>query len=138
MEALTLPNAGWLSILPPIIAIVLALITKEVISSLLIGIFAGALIYANGNPIQMLETSFGVMGEKIGGNVNILIFLGLLGSLVVIVTKAGGSNAYGNWAAQKIKSRKTAALATSALGMLIFIDDYFNCLTGHCNAPCYR
>lgn len=129
MEALTLPNAGWLSILPPIIAIVLALITKEVISSLLIGIFAGALIYANGNPIQMLETSFGVMGEKIGGNVNILIFLGLLGSLVVIVTKAGGSNAYGNWAAQKIKSRKTASLATSALGMLIFIDDYFNCLT---------
>lgn len=129
MEALTMPNAGWLSILPPIIAIVLALTTKEVISSLLIGIFAGALIFSGGNIVEMIVTTFGVMGEKIGGNANILIFLGLLGALVVIVTKAGGSYAYGNWAVRKIKTRKGASLATGALGCLIFIDDYFNCLT---------
>jgi tetracycline resistance efflux pump len=129
MDALAASNAGWLSILPPLIAIVLALITKEVISSLLIGIFAGALIYSGGNPVEMVVTTFGIMGERIGGNANILIFLGLLGALVVIVTKAGGSSAYGDWAARKIKSRKGASLATSALGCLIFIDDYFNCLS---------
>lgn len=129
MEALTMPNAGWLSILPPVIAIILALTTKEVISSLLVGIFAGALIFSGGNVVEMVVTTFNVMREKIGGNANILIFLGLLGALVVIVTKAGGSNAYGNWAVRKIKTRKGASLATGALGCLIFIDDYFNCLT---------
>lgn len=119
----------WLSVLPPIIAIVLALITKEVISSLLIGIFAGALIFSGGNIIHMVTTTFEIMGNRIGTNVNILIFLGLLGALVVVVTKAGGSAAYGEWAASKIKSRRGASLATVALGCLIFIDDYFNCLT---------
>ena len=129
MEALLAPNAGWLSILPPVIAIVLALTTKEVISSLLIGILTGALIFSHFNPVQMLTTTFDVMGTKMGDNANILIFLGLLGAIVVIVTMAGGSNAYGKWAATKIKSRTGASLATSALGCLIFIDDYFNCLT---------
>lgn len=129
MESLDTIISGLLSILPPVVAIILALITKEVISSLLIGIFAGALIYSNYNPIEMVTTTFKIMGEKMGSNANILIFLGLLGALVVIVTMAGGSKAYGNWAATKIKTRKGAALATSALGGLIFIDDYFNCLT---------
>lgn len=119
----------WLSILPPIIAIVLALITKEVISSLLIGIFAGSLIYSGGNIINMITTTFKIMGDRIGTNVNILIFLALLGALVVVVTKAGGSYAYGEWAGSKIKSRRGASLATVFLGCLIFIDDYFNCLT---------
>jgi len=118
-----------LSILPPIIAIGLALITKEVISSLLIGILAGTLIYNQGNVIGMVTSMFELMGSKIGDNVNILIFLGLLGALVVIVTRAGGSAAYGEWASKKIKNRRGAALATSALGCLIFIDDYFNCLS---------
>lgn len=118
-----------LSILPPLIAIGLALITKEVISSLLIGILAGTLIYNKGNVIGMVTSLFELMGNKIGDNVNILIFLGLLGALVVIVTRAGGSAAYGEWATKKIKSRRGAALATSALGCLIFIDDYFNCLS---------
>lgn len=129
MEALELMNYGLLSIAPPVIAIVLALITKEVISSLLVGILAGTLIYSHGNVVSMVTTMFTIMGEKIGGNVNILIFLGLLGALVVIVTRAGGSAAYGEWASRKISTRRGAALATSALGCLIFIDDYFNCLS---------
>lgn len=129
MKILEMANAGWLSILPPVIAIVLALITKEVISSLLFGIFAGALIYSQGNPIGMVTTTFQLMGDKMGENVNILIFLGLLGTLVVLVTRAGGSSAYGEWASQKIKTKKGACLATVALGCFIFIDDYFNCLS---------
>lgn len=120
---------GWLSIIPPIIAIVLALLSKEVISSLLVGILAGALIFSHGNFMGMIETTFSVMGDRMAGNVYILIFLGLLGALVVIVTKGGGSAAYGNWAVKRIKTRRGASLATAALGCIIFIDDYFNCLT---------
>ncbi|WP_455713972.1 Na+/H+ antiporter NhaC family protein [Anaerosporobacter sp.] len=129
MDVLEAVNYGLLSILPPLIAIVLALITKEVISSLLTGILVGALIYNNGNVIEMVVTSFEVMGEKMGENVYILIFLGLLGALVAIVAMGGGSAAYGEMAARKIKTRRGASLATSALGCFIFIDDYFNCLT---------
>lgn len=124
-----LANIGWLTLLPPVIAIILALITKEVISSLLLGILAGAFIYSNGSVIGMVTNAFGVMGQKMGENVNILIFLGLLGAIVVIVTKGGGSRAYGDWACSKIKTRRGASFATTALGCLIFIDDYFNCLT---------
>lgn len=120
---------GWLSIIPPVIAIVLALWTKEVISSLLVGILAGALIFSHGNLMGMIETTFTVMGDRMAGNIYILIFLSLLGALVVIVTKGGGSAAYGNWAVEKIKSRRGASLATGLLGCIIFIDDYFNCLT---------
>lgn len=129
MEILNMANFSWWSILPPIIAIILALVTKEVILSLLVGIFAGALIYSYGSPMGMVTTVFELMGERIGSNVYILIFLGLLGTLVVLVTRAGGSSAYGEWASKKIKSRKGASLATCALGCLIFIDDYFNCLS---------
>lgn len=124
-----LASIGWLTLLPPLIAIILALITKEVISSLLLGILAGAFIYNNGSIMGMVTTTFGVMGEKMGTNVNILIFLGLLGAIVVIVTKGGGSRAYGEWAIKRIKTRKGASFATMVLGCLIFIDDYFNCLT---------
>lgn len=129
MEVLRLPNFGLLSIIPPLVAIILALVNKEVISSLIVGILAGALIYSKGNIIEMITITFQVMGEKIGDNAYILIFLGLLGALVIIVTKAGGSAAYGEWAAKKIKTRRGASLATIVLGCLIFIDDYFNCLT---------
>lgn len=129
MEVLQLPHFGWWSILPPLIAILLALITKEVLSSLIIGILAGALIFSQGNPIAMVTNTFTIMGDRMGANAKILIFLGLLGAIVVLVTRAGGSAAYGQWAIQKIKTRKGASLATAALGCLIFIDDYFNCLT---------
>ena len=122
---------GWLSILPPVIAITLALITKEVISSLMIGILSGTLIYAVStglNPVVgMTETTFSLMASRM--DVSILLFLALLGALVVVITMAGGSRAYGRWASQKLKSKRSALLATGALGVLIFIDDYFNCLT---------
>lgn len=117
------------SILPPIIAIVLALITKEVYMSLMLGILAGALLFAGGNPVTAVETTFGIMSDKIGGNAYILIFLVLLGILVALITKSGASKAYGNWAIRSIKSKRGALLATTCLGVLIFVDDYFNCLT---------
>lgn len=129
MDVLQSINYGFISILPPLIAIVLALITKEVITSLLTGILVGSLIYSNGNVIQMVVTAFEVMGNKMGENVYILLFLALLGCIVTVVTMGGGSAAYGEMAAKKIKTRKGAALATSALGCFIFIDDYFNCLS---------
>jgi len=117
------------SILPPVIAIVLALITKEVYMSLLIGILSGALLYTKFNVISTVETIFQIMGDKIGGNADILIFLVLLGILVALITKSGASRAYGEWASKSIKSKKGSLLATAALGVLIFVDDYFNCLT---------
>jgi len=120
---------GWLTLVPPIVAIVFALLTKEVISSLLLGILSGALIYSSGNIIGATEATFTIMGDKIGGNAFIILFLCLLGALVCVITKAGGSRAYGDWAAAKIKKRSGAMLSTSLLGMLIFVDDYFNCLT---------
>ena len=129
MEAI---DVGWLSLIPPLLAIGLALITKEVISSLLIGIFVGTMIYVThtgGGIVEAANVMFNLMSEKIGENAAILIFLGLLGTLVAVITMAGGSRAYGNWASSKIKTRSGAQLATSALGGLIFIDDYFNCLT---------
>ncbi|MDD3218295.1 MAG: Na+/H+ antiporter NhaC family protein [Lachnospiraceae bacterium] len=132
MGELQMINAGWLSILPPIIAIVLALITKEVYSALLVGLFSGMLIYTGftgGNIVQSVYYMFQMMAEKLGSNGTLIMFLVLLGALVVVVTKAGGSKAYGNWAITKIKAPVGAKLATSVLGMLIFIDDYFNCLT---------
>lgn len=125
-------NAGWLSIIPPIIAIALALLTKEVISSLIIGILSGTLIYAfstGGGVIKAVDVTFSLMAQKLGDNAAIIIFLACLGALVTIITMAGGSRAYGDWAANKIKSRRGAQLGTSLLGGLIFIDDYFNCLT---------
>ena len=129
---LELVEAGWLSILPPIIAIVLALLTKEVFSSLLAGIFSGMLIYCHysgGTVLQAINYVFDMMAAKIGDNSYMLLFLTLLGSVVVVVTMAGGSRAYGRWASGKLKSPVSVKLATALLGMLIFIDDYFNCLT---------
>lgn len=123
--------AGWLSIIPPIIAIALALITKEVISSLIIGILSGTLIYScmtGANPIVgTVDYTFRLMANRV--DINIILFLALLGALVAVVNLAGGSQAYGRWASGKLKSKKTAMLATGVLGSLIFIDDYFNCLT---------
>lgn len=123
--------ATLLSLLPPLIAITLALITKEVYSSLFLGILSGALIYSNFNLWGMVTNTFDVMVSKLADswNVGILIFLVVLGMMVSLVNKAGGSAAYGRWAETHIKSRVGALISTSVLGMLIFIDDYFNCLT---------
>jgi len=123
--------ATFWSLLPPIIAIALALITKEVYFSLFVGILSGALIYSNFNPWGMVTNTFDVMIGKLADswNVGILIFLVALGMMVSLINKAGGSAAYGRWASKRIKSRVGAQVATGILGCLIFVDDYFNCLT---------
>ena len=115
--------------LPAVIAIVLALLTKQVYVSLFLGIFVGAMMYAGGNPIKALFTLYQVMSEKVGGNTPIIVFLVVLGILVVLMQKSGGAKAYGDWAGKKIKSKGGALAATAGLGCLIFVDDYFNCLT---------
>lgn len=115
--------------MPAIVAIVLALITKQVYVSLFLGIFVGAMLYAGGNPLEALGTLYTAMSEQVGGSTPILVFLVVLGIFVVLMQKSGGSKAYGEWAQQKIKSKSGALGATAALGCLIFVDDYFNCLT---------
>lgn len=125
-------DAGWLSILPPLIAITLALISKEVYSSLFLGILSGMFVYSfstGGNILQAVTYVFDMMALKIGANGYMIIFLVLLGSLVVIVTRSGGSDAYGQWAGKRIRKKVSAKLATALLGLLIFVDDGFNCLT---------
>ena len=123
--------ATALALLPPIIAIVLALITKEVYSSLFVGILSGALLYAGFNPWHTVTGTFDVMIGKLSDswNVGILIFLVVLGMMVALINRAGGSAAYGRWASAHIRTKTGALLSTIALGVLIFIDDYFNCLT---------
>lgn len=119
----------WWALIPPILAIALALITKEVYLSLLAGIIAGGLFFTNFHPLNALDTTAAIMADKVGSNLNIVIFLVLLGMLVVVLSKSGASGAYGDWAAKNIKSKTGALLATAGLGVLIFVDDYFNCLT---------
>ena len=118
-----------LSMLPPIITIILALWTKEVYTSLIIGIFAGAMLFTGGNFLESIVTFFDIMSDKVGGNVNILVFLVILGILVAIISKSGATRAYGEWARSVISGKRSALGLTAFLGMLIFIDDYFNCLT---------
>ncbi len=124
--------ATFWALVPPVLAILLALITKEVYSSLFIGILAGGIIYSNFNFETTITHVFsdGFVGSVADSyNAGILIFLVLLGALVAMMNRTGGSAAFGRWAAKRIKSRLGAQLATVALGVLIFIDDYFNCLT---------
>lgn len=144
MEADFVPvlfNTAW-ALLPPVVAIVLALITKEVYSSLFVGIATGGVLYslsATSNPylyavhpVKALEHIFnkGIIASLSDSyNVGILVFLVFLGIIVALMNKAGGSAAFGNWASSHVKSRVGSQLATIGLGVLIFIDDYFNCLT---------
>ena len=120
------------SLLPPVIAIGLALITKEVYSSLFIGILAGGLMYSGFSFEGTMQHVFvdGMIGQLSDSwNVGILVFLVVLGAMVILMNRAGGSAAFGRWAADHVKTRVGAQLATVVLGCLIFIDDYFNCLT---------
>lgn len=123
------------SLFPPVIAIGLALITKEVYSSLFVGILSGGIIYAVASGTGFEGTFKAVVQDGLitnlsnAYNVGILVFLVVLGIIVVLMNKAGGSRAYGEWAAAHIKSRRGVALSTFFLGVLIFVDDYFNCLT---------
>lgn len=117
----------WWALVPPLLAILLAFITKEVYSSLFIGVAVGALLYSGFHPWNSFVNFFDIMKNSI--NLNILIFDILLGMIIVLMAKSGGSAAYGKWAGKKIKSKRSALLATTGLGILIFVDDYFNCLT---------
>ena len=120
------------SLLPAVIAIALALITKEVYTSLFFGIIVGGLLYSNFKLEGTLTHAFndGIVASIADPyNVGILVFLVILGIIVMLMNKAGGSAAFGRWASEHIKSRAGAQLATIGLGVLIFIDDYFNCLT---------
>ncbi len=120
------------SILPPIIAIALALITKEVYSSLFIGVLTGAILYAGASLSGILDHLLvdGIIASLSDSyNMGIIVFLVVLGMLVAMMNKSGGSKAFGRWAATKVRSRKAAQFSTIGLGCLIFVDDYFNCLT---------
>ncbi len=119
----------FVAFIPAIVAIVLALLTKQVYVSLFLGIFTGAMLYVGGDVLRALGTVYTVMSEKVGANVPIIVFLVVLGIFVVLMQKSGGSRAYGEWASRKIKSKRGALAATAGLGCLIFVDDYFNCLT---------
>ena len=130
-------NTAW-ALIPPLVAIILALITKEVYSSLFVGIAVGGVLYSLGgtapfiHPVAALEHVFkdGIIYSLADSyNVGILVFLVFLGIIVALMNKAGGSAAFGNWASEHVHSRVGSQLATIGLGVLIFIDDYFNCLT---------
>ena len=125
----SLANTAW-SLLPPVIAIVLALITKEAYSALFIGVLVGGLFTCGFAPVATLDTILndGLIAA-IAANAGIFLFLVLLGIIVSLVNAAGGSAAFGRWAETHIKTHAGAQLATFVLGILIFIDDYFNCLT---------
>ena len=132
-EGFTMVGTWW-AVVPPIAAIVLALITKEVYLSLFLGIALGALFLANFNPLGMMLNIFSAENGMISvladaWDVGILIFLIGLGTVAALCYKAGGSAAYGKWAEKKIKNKTGAQFATFGLGVLIFVDDYFNCLT---------
>ena len=135
IEDATTPFAGtfW-SLLPPIVAIVLALISKEVYSSLFLGCLVGALLVSNFQPwetlVQLVEGDNGIVTTvSDSGNIAIIVFLVVLGIMVDLMNKTGGSEAFGRWAKKSVKTRGGAQLMTMLLGVLIFIDDYFNCLT---------
>ena len=135
VEGAATPFAGtfW-SLLPPIVAIVLALISKEVYSSLFLGCLVGALLVSNYKPwetlVQLVEGDNGIVTTvSDAGNIAIIVFLVVLGIMVDLMNKTGGSEAFGRWATKSVKTRGGAQLMTMLLGVLIFIDDYFNCLT---------
>ena len=128
--SITSPVGTLWSLFPPVIAIGLALITKEVYSSLFVGIVMGGLLATNFKPIHAVDSivSDGLI-SAVSGSAGIFAFLVMLGIIVALLNKAGGSRAFGNWAAKHVKTKIGASIATFLFGVLIFIDDYFNCLT---------
>ena len=123
---------GLWSVVPPLVAIILAFFTHEVIVSLFLGILSGGIIYAVGSGLPVLEAPIailGTMGTHLSDNIHMVIFLLFLGSLVAVISAAGGAQAYGDWAFKRLEHRKSVNTLTALLGCFIFIDDYFNCLT---------
>ena len=124
--------AAWgtiASLLPPVVAIILALITKEVYSSLFLGIIVGCLLFTNGNPIDAIQDFVSRLCSNAGGNMGILMFLVILGTMVALMIRAGGSKAYGDWAVKHIKTKSGALWSTFILAIVLGVDDYFNNLT---------
>lgn len=129
---MNIENVGILSLLPPIIAITLALCFKEVVISLFMGIVTSAVIYAayfNSGFLNAFKLIFTSIAENLAEHILVVIFLSLLGALIKVITMGGGAEAYGNWASKKIHNGKLAKISTAVLGILLSIDDYFNCLT---------
>ena len=131
-------SIGWPSLIPPILAMVLALSTKEVVSSLFAGVFSAAVIYsiavANGlapdvKNATLFDVLFSVMGIKISENVHICLFILFIGGLIQLVSVSGGAKAYANWAKKAIRGRRKSMFSTMALGCMMFLDDYFNSIT---------
>ena len=122
-------NATFWALVPPLIAIIISLITKEVNLSLFAGIAVGSLIFTGGNVFSSATTAFEIMGSKVQGNMGVLIFIIILGMIVHLMNMSGATYQYAQWASKRLKSKKQSLLATMALGIIIFVDDYFNCLT---------
>ena len=124
--------AKWWSVIPPLVAIALALITKEVYSSLFIGVVIGGVLYAGGNFEMTMNHVLqdGIVGSLSDAyNVGILIFLVILGVIVALLNRTGGAAAFGKWAIKRVKTQTGVQFMTIILGILVFVDDYFNCLT---------
>jgi len=125
-------DIGSWALLPPLISIGVAMLTREIVISLFLGVFSGASLYAfasGGAFLKAADTILSVLSTRIGENMPMVIFLLLLGALVAVVNVAGGAKAYGEWAFRHLKSARSASLMTCVMGIIIFIDDYFNCLT---------
>ena len=122
-------NTTIWALVPPVLAIVISLITKEVNLSLFVGIIIGTLLFTGGNLFSAATTMFDIMSDKVQGNLGVLIFVILLGMIVYLINLSGATHKYAMWASNRIKTKKQTLLTTMALGIIIFVDDYFNCLT---------
>ncbi|MGN0852355.1 MAG: Na+/H+ antiporter NhaC family protein [Kiritimatiellia bacterium] len=125
-------SVGAWSLLPPVLAIALSLLTREIVLSLFVAIFSGCVVQtvlAGGNPTLAFKTFIDLVSGKFAENVSLVLFLALLGALVSVITRAGGARAYGDWAFRRLKDERTAGFMTILMGLIIFIDDYFNCLS---------
>lgn len=122
-------EATFWSLIPPVLAIIISLITKEVNLSLIIGIIVGCGCYCGFEPFSTVMTMFDIMSSKIYGNLGVLFFIILLGMIVHLMNMSGATYEYAKWASKKLHTKKQTLLATMALGIIIFVDDYFNCLT---------
>ena len=125
-------DTGLWSLVPPLVAIVLALMTREIVLSLIAAIVSGAVVHVatvHGDVLDVFKLFTDILGRKMSENMPMVLFLCLLGALVSVVTRAGGARAYGEWAYRRLSSERAANLMTIVMGLIIFIDDYFNCLT---------
>ena len=122
-------EATFWALVPPILAIVISILTKEVNLSLFLGILAGSVIYTRGAVFETVSTILDIMGSKVYGNIGVLIFIIALGMIVYLMNLSGATHEYSRWASRRIKNKRQSLLATMLLGILIFVDDYFNCLT---------